>query len=96
MPNEGLEKTIDDILTADIKGSYDVIYYDAFAPTAQEELWTESMMNKLYHHTNPGGVLVTYCAKGSFKRALKSAGYEVEALPGPPGKREMTRAIKHR
>lgn len=73
---------------------YDVIYYDAFAPTSQEELWTEHMMKKMYDLTSDGGILVTYCAKGSFKRALKAAGYRVENLPGPIGKREMTRAIK--
>ena len=82
------------IIDIDLPVKYDVIYYDAFAPTAQEELWTPEMMQKMYVCTNPGGVLVTYCAKGSFKRALKAAGYRVEALPGPPGKREMTRAIK--
>ena len=93
-PHFNFTKYFDDIISIEIKDSFDVIYYDAFAPTAQEELWTPALMAKLYRHTNPGGVLVTYCAKGSFKRALKSAGYEVEALPGPPGKREMTRAIK--
>lgn len=73
---------------------YDVIYYDAFGPAAQSELWTADIMNRLYHATRIGGYLVTYCAQGAFKRALKSAGYQVEALPGPIGKREMTRAIK--
>ncbi len=73
---------------------YDVIYFDAFAPEKQPELWTDAMFEKLFKATRPGGVLVTYCAKGSFKRSLKAAGFEVEALPGPPGKREMTRGIK--
>jgi len=71
---------------------YDLIYYDAFAPTSQPHLWTDDMMLKLSKLCNPGAVLVTYCAKGSFKRALKSAGFAVEGLPGPIGKREMTRA----
>ncbi len=70
---------------------FDIIYYDAFAPTSQEELWTPELMAKLYDMCNPGAVLVTYCAKGSFKRALRSAGFTVEALDGPEGKREMTR-----
>ncbi len=87
------QKIIGDLAYSNIPGQYDVIYYDAFAPTAQEELWTESIMKKMIDLLNPGGVLVTYCAKGSFKRALKSVGFEVEALPGPGGKREMTRAI---
>lgn len=73
---------------------YDLIYFDAFAPEKQPELWSEEMFVKLYNATRPGGVLVTYCAKGSFKRSLKAAGFEVEALPGPPGKREMTRGVK--
>ncbi|MBC5994884.1 tRNA (5-methylaminomethyl-2-thiouridine)(34)-methyltransferase MnmD [Pontibacter cellulosilyticus] len=73
---------------------YDLIYFDAFAPEKQPELWSEEMFVKLYNATRPGGGLVTYCAKGSFKRSLKAAGFEVEALPGPPGKREMTRGVK--
>jgi len=73
---------------------YDIIYFDAFAPEKQPELWTDAMFEKLYAATRPGGALVSYCAKGSFKRSLKAAGFEVEALPGPPGKREMTRGIK--
>ena len=72
--------------------SFDIIYYDAFAPSAQEELWTEDMMHKLASFCNPSAVLVTYCAKGSFKRALRAAGFAVEGLSGPIGKREMTRA----
>lgn len=73
---------------------YNVIYYDAFAPNAQEELWDEAMMKKMYNCLQDQGCLVTYCAKGSFKRALKAAGFRIEGLPGPKGKREMTRAIK--
>ena len=73
---------------------FDCIYFDAFAPTAQAELWTPEIMKKLYAACTEDSVLVTYCAKGSFKRALKSAGFTVEALPGPKGKREMTRASK--
>ena len=73
---------------------YHVIYFDAFAPTAQPELWDEHVLGKMYHALRPGGILVTYCAKGSFKRCLKSLGFTVEAIPGPPGKREMTRAIR--
>jgi len=71
---------------------FDIIYYDAFAPSSQEELWTPEMMKKIATMCKPGAVLVTYCAKGSFKRALKSAGFILEALDGPIGKREMTRA----
>ncbi|RAU84090.1 tRNA (5-methylaminomethyl-2-thiouridine)(34)-methyltransferase MnmD [Pontibacter arcticus] len=73
---------------------YDIVYFDAFAPDKQPELWTDDIFAKLYKAIRPGGLLVTYCAKGSFKRSLKAAGFEVEALPGPPGKREMTRGNK--
>ncbi|MBX2845689.1 MAG: tRNA (5-methylaminomethyl-2-thiouridine)(34)-methyltransferase MnmD [Saprospiraceae bacterium] len=73
---------------------YDIIYYDAFAPSAQPELWTKEVFAGLYAQLNKNGVLTTYCAKGQVKRDLKAVGFTVENLPGPPGKREMTRAIK--
>jgi len=75
---------------------FDLIYYDAFAPTSQAELWTEGMMRKVAALCNPDAVLVTYCAKGSFKRALRAAGFTVEPLDGPVGKREMTRGVYHK
>ncbi|WP_205500283.1 tRNA (5-methylaminomethyl-2-thiouridine)(34)-methyltransferase MnmD [Rufibacter psychrotolerans] len=74
--------------------SYDLVYFDAFAPEKQPHLWTDAIFQKMYDCLAPGGTLVTYCAKGSFKRSLKTAGFTVEALPGPPGKREMTRGVK--
>ena len=73
---------------------YDLVYFDAFAPEKQPELWADDIFAKLFRAVRPGGVLVTYCAKGSFKRSLKAAGFETEALPGPPGKREMTRGTR--
>jgi tRNA U34 5-methylaminomethyl-2-thiouridine-forming methyltransferase MnmC len=73
---------------------YDLIYFDAFGPTSQPELWTAPIFKKLFSSLNPGGFLVTFCAKGSFKRTLKTIGFQVECPAGPPGKREMTRAIK--
>ncbi len=73
---------------------YDIIYFDAFAPDKQPELWTDAIMEKLFASLKFTGSLVSYCAKGSFKRSLKAAGFTVEALPGPAGKREMTRASK--
>jgi len=73
---------------------YDIIYFDAFAPNIQEEMWTEKAFQKLYKALNVNGILVTYCAKGSVKRSLQNAGFSIEKLPGPPGKREMIRAIK--
>lgn len=76
------------------KEEYDVIFYDAFGPRAQEEMWAKELLQKMYDMLRPNGFMVTYCAKGQVKRDLKSIGFEVEPLPGPPGKREMTRAWK--
>ncbi len=73
---------------------FDLIYFDAFAPSVQPELWTEDIFSKIFNMTNESGALLTYCAKGSVKRALKASGFAVESLPGAPGKREMVRAIK--
>ncbi len=73
---------------------FDCIYFDAFAPNAQPELWTTAIFQKMYELCRPGGVLVTYCAKGDVRRNMLSAGFTVEKVPGPPGKREMLRAQK--
>jgi tRNA U34 5-methylaminomethyl-2-thiouridine-forming methyltransferase MnmC len=72
----------------------DVIYFDAFGPDVAPEMWVTDAFVQMHRLLRPGGVLVTYCAKGVVKRALKTAGFEVEPLPGPPGKREVTRALK--
>jgi tRNA U34 5-methylaminomethyl-2-thiouridine-forming methyltransferase MnmC len=74
---------------------YDLIYFDAFGPRVQPELWTEEIFQKIYNATAVGGMLVTYCAKGEVKRTLKKVGFVLETLPGPPGKREMIRVSKH-
>jgi tRNA U34 5-methylaminomethyl-2-thiouridine-forming methyltransferase MnmC len=74
--------------------SYDLIYFDAFGPAIQPEMWTLEIFQKMYDLLKPDGILVTYCAKGHVKRMLKSVGFRVENLPGPPGKREVTRALK--
>ena len=74
---------------------YDIIYFDAFAPEKQPEMWEQSLFDKLYHVLNEGGILTTYCAKGVVRRMLQTAGFKVERLPGPPGgKREILRATK--
>ncbi len=78
----------------DRSNQFDVIYFDAFAPSAQPELWEEEVLEKMFKALSEGGILVTYCAKGIVKRRLKNIGFIVESLPGPPGKREMTRGIK--
>lgn len=74
--------------------SIDIIYYDAFAPECQPHLWQEEVMRMVIHWLKPGGFLLTYCAKGSFRRTCKSLGCKLESLPGPPGKREISRFIK--
>ena len=73
---------------------FNLVYYDAFAPAAQPELWTREVFEKLFVLLHPGGILVTYCSKGDVKRAIKAAGFTLKKLPGPPGKREMLRAEK--
>jgi len=73
---------------------FDIVYFDAFGPRIQPEMWTLSIFEAIYNLLSQDGILVTYCAKGSVKRALKEVGFKVESLPGPPGKREMTRAVK--
>lgn len=73
---------------------FDLIYFDAFGHRAQPEMWDISVLLKMFDLLKKGGVMVTYAARGQFKRDLKQLGFIVESLPGPPGKREMTRAIK--
>jgi tRNA U34 5-methylaminomethyl-2-thiouridine-forming methyltransferase MnmC len=72
----------------------DLIYFDAFGPRVQAEMWDITILDKMFQSLNSGGSLVTYCAQGQFKRDLKAVGFSLESLPGPPGKREMTRATK--
>jgi len=78
----------------DTKNTFDIIYFDAFAPNTQPELWEVEMMKKMYEFSHIGTLLVTYCAKGQVRRNLIEAGFEVERIPGPPGKREMLRGIR--
>ncbi len=72
----------------------DVIFFDAFAPDVQPELWTKAVFEKMHDFLKVRGVLVTYCAKGIVKRTIKEVGFELETLEGPPGKREMIRSTK--
>jgi tRNA U34 5-methylaminomethyl-2-thiouridine-forming methyltransferase MnmC len=88
-------KHLSTIQHTDIKAdSTDLIYYDAFAPSKQPEIWDYHLLEKIFHALKPKGLFVTYCAKGELKRNLTRIGFEVETLPGPPGKKEMVRAIK--
>jgi tRNA U34 5-methylaminomethyl-2-thiouridine-forming methyltransferase MnmC len=89
-----LRKIEKDILLLELKEPVDLIYYDAFGPRAQSEMWDIPVLTKMYELLKPGGVFVTYCAQGQMKRNLKSLGFVLTELPGPPGKRVMTRATK--
>ncbi len=84
------------VLFSDItyENKFDLIYFDAFGPRVQPELWTEEMFKKMYSSLAPGGVLVTYSSKGDVRRAMMASGFDVQKIPGPPGKREMVRALK--
>ena len=74
---------------------FQVIFFDAFAPNKQAELWELDILGKIYNSQATNSYFVTYCAKGQLKRDLKSLGYEVETLEGSPGKKEMVRAVKY-
>ena len=76
------------------ENTFDLVYFDAFNPDLQPELWTEEVFQKIYLAMKSKGILMTYSAKGKVKRALKAAGFILNALPGPIGKREITQAVK--
>lgn len=91
-----LHKIEGDFTRHTFQKGYDIIYFDAFAPEKQPEMWEQSLFNTLYNVLNEGGILTTYCAKGVVRRMLQTAGFTVERLPGPPGgKREIIRATKY-
>jgi tRNA U34 5-methylaminomethyl-2-thiouridine-forming methyltransferase MnmC len=75
-------------------GSYDLIYFDAFGPDKQPEMWTSQIFAGIAAATRKKGILVTYSSKGEVRRNLMSNGFDVSLIPGPPGKRQIIRAIK--
>ncbi|WBX74843.1 tRNA (5-methylaminomethyl-2-thiouridine)(34)-methyltransferase MnmD [Tenacibaculum pacificus] len=79
----------------DDKEQFDLVYFDAFAAEHQPDLWTEAIFKSMFEALKENGILVTYCAKGSVRRAMQAVGFIVERLAGPPGKREMLRGIKN-
>lgn len=94
-PNFTLEKKLLDLIEHNPGiNQVDLVYYDAFGPSIQPELWTTVTLHKMVDLLVPGGVFVTYCAKGDVRRTLSNLGLAMERLPGPPGKREMLRGIK--
>ena len=92
--NFNLRKIETDFTKEPIQGKYDLIYFDAFGPDKQPEMWTKEIFNRISTLTNKNGIFVTYSAKGEVKRSLIACGFRVTLLPGPPGKRQMIRAIK--
>lgn len=73
---------------------FDIIYFDAFGPDKQPEMWTPEIFQKIYTNCSPGAIFVTYSAKGEIRRQLANIGFEIERLPGPPGKKHILRGIK--
>jgi len=73
---------------------YDIIYFDAFGPDKQPDMWDAAILSKIYEACSPGAIFVTYSAKGEIRRRLESCGFRMERLPGPPGKRQMLRGEK--
>lgn len=91
-----LRKVETDFTTLPLTEEYDLVYFDAFAPEKQPEMWTPQIFEHIYSHLSFRGILVTYCAKGEVRRMLQAAGFSIERLPGPPGgKREILRARKN-
>jgi tRNA U34 5-methylaminomethyl-2-thiouridine-forming methyltransferase MnmC len=91
-----LEKIHADLLTFEFNEipQFDLVYYDAFGPGKQPEMWTENILHKVAASVKPDGILVTYCAKGTVRRALSDAGFTMERIPGPKGKKEILRGKK--
>lgn len=78
----------------ELNAKFDIIYFDAFSPEDQPELWTKTLFQKMYNALNSKGILVTYCSKGIVKQALRAVGFKLKRLPGPPSKRHILRAQK--
>jgi tRNA U34 5-methylaminomethyl-2-thiouridine-forming methyltransferase MnmC len=89
-----IRKVLGDIRHVEMTGNYDLVYFDAFGPAAQPELWTKEVFKKIYDASKEGCILVTYCSKGIVRRAMTDAGFSVSKIPGPKGKREIVRAVK--
>ncbi|RYF92647.1 MAG: SAM-dependent methyltransferase [Chitinophagaceae bacterium] len=93
-PGFSIRKIKADLLSWIPDQRFNIVYYDAFAPTAQPLLWTTEIFSKIFEMIEPGGAMVTYCSKSEVRRAMKAAGFTVTKIPGPRGKREMVRAFR--
>ena len=89
-----LEKRESDLVNDPLEGMFDVVYFDAFAPDKQPEMWSDAIYRKVAAAVAEQGVLTTYCAKGVVRRGFRDAGFRMERIPGPPGKREMIRGTR--
>jgi len=90
-----LNKIKGDFTAFNFTNKYDLVYFDAFSPDKQPQMWEENLFKKIFNTLNDNGIIVTYSAKGEIRRRLLRCGFKVERIPGPPGKREMLRAIKN-
>jgi tRNA U34 5-methylaminomethyl-2-thiouridine-forming methyltransferase MnmC len=92
--NFTLHKIEGDLLSLKIEGTFDLVYFDAFGPDKQPEMWSDDIFSRIGEATCRDGILVTYSVKGSVQRSLKRSGFTIALLPGPPGKRQILRAVK--
>ncbi len=93
-PNFLILKIQADFTQLDFTEMYDVVYFDAFSPEKQPEMWSEALFVNIFKQCNSSAIFTTYCSKGIVRRALQYAGFKVERLEGPPGKREILRGLK--
>jgi len=89
-----LKKINEDLRSYKFDNNYNIVYFDAFAPDKQPELWQPDIFRDIYDNLSDNGILVTYCSKVQVRKILESVGFIVEKVPGPPGKREVVRAVK--
>lgn len=94
-PYFSIHKHQDDFRNIGFSHQFDLVYFDAFNPDVQPHLWTTDIFLRIHQALRPDSLLVTYCVKGTVKQALRTAGFTLKRLPGPPGKREMLRATKN-
>ena len=89
-----LLKSTKGIESINLKSAFDVIFFDAFAPSKQPEIWKIGNLRNCFNSLESGGILTTYCAQGQFKRDMKEVGFELQVLPGALGKKEMVRGLR--
>lgn len=92
--NLTFKKTRANLLNFETPGTFELIYFDAFDPNVQPELWTQEIFESMFSMLRPRGILTTYSSRGTVRRGMQAAGFVVEKIPGPPGKREIVRAFK--